>query len=502
MSEPDRCPKSNARMLKRVRNAHTQARGRNLFDMYSFMWRVLYRGHVVVVAILVAAWLVTLMGVAGSTALWLRGGQWTVLSVAGALVTTGALLAELYLLRRQRKSLTTPDLHHDHVLLKRIERVGGVVGSPSYRAVHVHTLFDGQPYTEVALVSDSVNKVLQSHEEIDTHLDRNALRRLHQRLRRGDAKTRSLEVLRAKFLGGGYATLFNERKLCLASEMPLRETLDKTPSVTIFRGDYLGTILTNYHVASLLEDRSNEPRRRRATAVDFPFAASGPNEPREQLVRVHESDMQNEFGVSVLALTQDNTFLLLRQASWANSSQGLLAPSGSGGLDWLDYVETCRRGLLTAARHGMKRELLEEAFQHSAQADNLDPDDIRVEVIGYFRWARLGGKPELLGLAKVPFPLLRVRANDSEVRYVASDAEPHDIRRRYLEEVAPMLKATNIDEARDVLSRLLREAQPEGSGFWSEYALSVPLAMNVQAALEAFDNDPERWNSFLFGERA
>src|SRR5262249_55714636 len=68
--------------------------------------------------------------------------------------------------------------------------------------------------------------------------------------------------------------------------------------------------------------------------------------------------VSNQVGASVIALTQDGEMLISHQNKHNHQSQGRLAPSGSGSMDWNDVGE--RMDFLDVARFGAQRELEEE----------------------------------------------------------------------------------------------------------------------------------------------
>lgn len=78
-------------------------------------------------------------------------------------------------------------------------------------------------------------------------------------------------------------------------------------------------------------------------------------------------------------------------------SDGLLAPSGSGSLDWSDYTDFGNR-LIGA---GMTRELLEETVEGD-WTKLVNRGKPRVLLTGYGRMLHRGGKPEFYGLVVMP----------------------------------------------------------------------------------------------------
>lgn len=101
------------------------------------------------------------------------------------------------------------------------------------------------------------------------------------------------------------------------------------------------------------------------------------------------SRCSNHLGVSVLAVSADNQLCLTRKGARSAQSAGLLAPTGSGSVDWDDVVGHAT--LLELARAAALRELAEEAGVAASA----------VRCVGYGRHAQRGGKPELVFVAEL-----------------------------------------------------------------------------------------------------
>jgi hypothetical protein len=94
---------------------------------------------------------------------------------------------------------------------------------------------------------------------------------------------------------------------------------------------------------------------------------------------------------------QGHVFVVI-QGAGSVQSPGLLAPSGSGSLDWSDYVE--HGGKFVSA--GMMRELFEETTHKNGWSALVDRGHAYTLLTGYGRMLHRGGKPEFYGLVAMP----------------------------------------------------------------------------------------------------
>jgi len=128
-----------------------------------------------------------------------------------------------------------------------------------------------------------------------------------------------------------------------------------------------------------------------------------------------ESWLLNGIGTSVLALTTDARLVVIAQSNHNESSQGLLAPSGSGSLEPVDFQGASTLRVDELAANGALRELSEEAGV------------ARIEVattafLGFGRWLEKSGKPELFTLA-----LLSIDSHEVRRRRVPSADRPYTL---------------------------------------------------------------------------
>jgi hypothetical protein len=144
-----------------------------------------------------------------------------------------------------------------------------------------------------------------------------------------------------------------------------------------------------------------------------------------------DAQISNQLGCSTLAISDDGHLLIVLQSKFNFQSVGLLAPSGSGSMDWSDIKSSgCEDDLLSLVSFGAQRELREEC------ALNSDIDDRRyipsaVLPIAFTRMLHRGGKPEFYFIGRVGGTFEEIRARKPE-RYVElvlrADVQPVDLK--------------------------------------------------------------------------
>ena len=173
----------------------------------------------------------------------------------------------------------------------------------------------------------------------------------------------------------------NDPKLCLYGELTVKDD-----NVHLCKGFYYNTYLTNkIFLKSLI---SND------TSDVYPIHGCS-----NRKVKLPFEYFSNEIGVSTLAITLDGYLFLQVQGTHADSSAGLIVPSGSGSADWQDYTKNRRKNIDSLEEiisYATKRELAEETGNQQK-----DPDQIvsKSKIIGFFRWLNFGGKPEFVSLS-------------------------------------------------------------------------------------------------------
>ncbi|MBE6055221.1 MAG: hypothetical protein E7212_15230 [Clostridium sartagoforme] len=249
---------------------------------------------------------------------------------------------------------------------------------------------------------------------------------------------------------------FNEKKLCISSDILINPNEKK---VYCHKGTYYDTYLTN--IISGKELRSNEDNKLISSAEDFMPVVK--KQDGYYLKDITASIMNNEIGISTLAITSDNYLIIWTQNRIAQSSAGLLVPTGSGSCDWDDIRGNSFTDTIIYA---MNRELWEE---NGGKLLSKSPEEIgETKILGTFRWINKGGKSEFVGLSKVNKDLISFAQDKKEV----FDREEYLI--------------NSVDDLIKVADDLLKRNN-----------ISVPLYVNLKAIKEYANENKEEIEKFL-----
>ena len=259
----------------------------------------------------------------------------------------------------------------------------------------------------------------------------------------------------SRFYGKGF---FNEKKFCLSKDI----IPSGNNTVHCHKGTYYDTFLTNVICGRQL--KSNQDNSVIANAEEyFPVNTGKHGEP--VLKDITSSVMNNEIGISTLAFTSDHYLVIWTQNRAAQSSNGLLVPTGSGSCDWNDRVADSFNETIINA---MKRELWEESGSTNLCKSHTDVGE--TIILGFFRWIIKGGKPEFVGLTRMHCDLLSLYANKNEV-YGGKE---------YL--------LTSIDDLENIIDDIMNTGN-----------VSVPLYMNLLCLRRYYAGNREELEKFIFG---
>jgi hypothetical protein len=128
-----------------------------------------------------------------------------------------------------------------------------------------------------------------------------------------------------------------------------------------------------------------------------------------------ESWLLNGIGTSVLALTTDARLVVVAQSNRNESSQGLVAPSGSGSLEPADMRDADTLAVSELVRNGALRELAEES-------DIPETEVASTVFLGLGRWLEKSAKPEFFTLA-----VLRIDSHEVRRRRVPKADRPYTL---------------------------------------------------------------------------
>jgi hypothetical protein len=182
----------------------------------------------------------------------------------------------------------------------------------------------------------------------------------------------------------------NEDKIRLSSDIT-RHAIKVGEPIRLQRTTYFDGLITNDLAGRKLRSGSVP----RADIIDFNSLAYDGN----KLVELSESAFSNHIGGSLLAITRD--------AKDTEIDPGMLAPAGSGSLDWQDISKLGGPGISfrDLIVGGLERELREEISAETG------PTRSHTRLIGYSRVLHRGSKPEFVGLT-----LLLQAASDLRIR--------------------------------------------------------------------------------------
>jgi hypothetical protein len=135
-----------------------------------------------------------------------------------------------------------------------------------------------------------------------------------------------------------------------------------------------------------------------------------------------DSECSNQIGASTIAITRDNWLLLVDQRKGGLESPDLIAPSGSGSLDWQDLpTDTTDTDFWSWVISASARELREELgiaserlpalhrLRNRGQVKWMDSVSVRSALIGFGGLLHRGGKPDFFFLAKLGCTLDEIR---------------------------------------------------------------------------------------------
>jgi hypothetical protein len=148
-----------------------------------------------------------------------------------------------------------------------------------------------------------------------------------------------------------------------------------------------------------------------------------------RLLEFHENGLSNQIGASVLAFTSDGYLMIIYQSKDNRQSADLLAPSGSGSLDWgRDYARSRATDLLTLVRCGAERELREECSLNEYKDRAIKKRRIGSHVIvtGFSKMLHRGGKPEFYCLGWIDAPAKELIGRKPEKYVTAIRSIPGD----------------------------------------------------------------------------
>ena len=295
-----------------------------------------------------------------------------------------------------------------------------------------------------ALLSEEVNLWLRTVDKLEAYRDKGKEKKQRLMIKRNFDTFQSL--LKCKLQESTRVGFYNQKTMCLSDDIGFNEA-----PIGLYKGDYYTFYLTNamYSFRFRYDDNS----------LHFSplFEKYG-----HQIPDIRCSDMNNPIGVNTIAFTKDGYVFFLQQNTKADSSAGLLTPSGSGVSNWSDYQNG---DFIQSILNATNRELFEECGGHIYQ--NI-ANTTSSKIIGFFRWLDKGGKPEFISISAID-------RNISDI-FPQSKEQTSEIRMKYIKN----RKSDNIEW--DILSSFLDEIQQDAM-------CSFPLYMSIYTLKEYIQVD-------------
>jgi len=212
-----------------------------------------------------------------------------------------------------------------------------------------------------------------------------------------------LNFVKSQKTGGG-TKLFNSKKVRLSSSI----RMDENAAIYISETDYCSSLVTD-QLSFQQVYHDEDPKK----WIYDGFSYFLDDTTSKLLPLEHTNKMSNQLGASTIAFSRDGTLLLVQQTRSNAQSVGLIAPSGSGSLDWEDVG--ANRDLFSVVATGAARELVEECgldvketeADHSISSEVVARNFLRI--IGFSRMVHRGGKPEFYCISVLPFDAFEIQ---------------------------------------------------------------------------------------------
>ncbi len=224
---------------------------------------------------------------------------------------------------------------------------------------------------QVVLISSSSNMIIRKSSI--------KCRRVHSKEKRTDKYIKTYKSILLKFLnfkwhsmsdkGGAF---YNEKKLCMASELYENRLSDGTYIVALCQGCYYNSFLTNNAYSICLNESG--------FIIDAPR-----NVNNYKIKSFSDSEFGDHIGVSTIVISTDGFAFLMRHNNKTAMFTNELLPTASGSVDFTDYNKNL--DLQSIIINAVERELKEETNIKNEVID-------KTVVTGFYRCLSRGGKPE------------------------------------------------------------------------------------------------------------
>lgn len=410
----------------------------------------------------------------------LLGTEWTLWLIVGAalslLYTFWIRVGEIFeLLTDRGMQVSALDAIQFEKFLQQVELPPELVAA-GYEIVHGgvgKNPLTGDTFQGVSATSPDVNRILWDRLYFDPNLPAEC-----RYFFIGPAKKWKLPTQAQLLLHAILSIHCSNKNSVKTNDAKIRMRRDLVPDsacreLMIEKTDYISDLVTGQATGTRFQESAGHE-----IYGGFSFATDDDNG-RKILKRMERSSCSNQLGASCLLILiskqilNDSTirgqFIVGVQGDGNVQSAGLLAPSGSGSLDWNDFVNHHERLI----EKGMLRELYEETTD-GPLAKHLDSTNPTAILTGFARMIHRGGKPEFYGIAIASAEQYRLKIASSESKLT---------KKHIVVDVPGELNADNLRIAINNYANANKES------------VSHPLYMTIALASQFLDERKERFNA-------
>lgn len=318
---------------------------------------------------------------------------------------------------------------------------------------------------DLIFVSEKINKYLRQTPlsiTLSTHKQKEIRNYIHKH------REILLQYFNHYFFNSLYSNrqFTNDKKLCLSKDIN-----PNSKQAVCHVGGYYDSFVTNQVSGTtlLIKDKVHTTI---TTEHIFPSVQDGDG--NHFLSDISSSQMNDHIGCSTIGFTKDSFIILWTQGTNNIFSKDLLAPTGSGSVNYSDLTH---RNLQQTVIKTMERELSEETIYRpnlSNEKPSSNGDETvsnKTLILGFYRWVTRGGKPEFTGITKL-----------------AGSADEYKPRLGEMRSRAPLkLYIGSINDLPGVIAKIR-----------SHTNISTPLYMCLYQLEQMYKNHKEELKEFLF----
>ncbi len=285
-----------------------------------------------------------------------------------------------------------------HSILRDPSNIADLKPSPKERKEEFESIFVDSKKVEKVFVSNKINRYIQT-----TPLTINLTNKKKKKIREYLEKHKDvlLQYLNYYFFSSlkKHREFVNNEKFCMSSDINLN-----SKSVECHTGGYFDSFLTNQISGTTLIIKD---AKHTTISTEEIFPSGIDEENNAYLTDISSSSMNHHVGCSTLGFTKDNNFVIWIQSNTNQFSSGLLIPTGSGSANASDVMDNNFQKTII---YTMERELKEESSINKSPSGQY-----KTMILGFYRWVSRGGKPEFVGITKLPENANYYQPNTKEV---------------------------------------------------------------------------------------